>query len=385
MGAPVSDAELEEAMHAYMAADRNYAEAGRVLNMPRSTVQHRVAEAVRRNVGGAALLSHTGQETPPGTEITKVSQHFDKEGNPSNLWLQMRPLRDVNEAMDAIHSAFKQYDGFLTPREDAPDTRGDLLTVYPIPDLHLGMLAWRKETGEAYDIDIATNLLREKLSRLVQRTPPSEKAVLLNLGDFFHADNNNAATPEHGNHLDVDSRHQKVLHRGVEIMLDAIELARGKHDHIIVRCLPGNHDPISAVALGDALYWATSKTPEVTVDIDPSPFWAYRFGQNMLAAHHGHMVKPSEFSGVMASNWPDLWGATDFHYGLMGHIHRATRIPTDEKNGAEVRTLGTIAAKDAWNRGMGHASNRTLSAIVYDVRGGVYEEKTEVIRPGDLK
>jgi hypothetical protein len=167
-------------------------------------------------------------------------------------------------------------------------------------------------------------------------------------------------------------------------MIDLIEMARTKHNSVIVRSLPGNHDPISATALGDALFWAYRLCPEVTVDIDPSPFWAYQWGRTMLAAHHGHMVKPTEFSGVMSSYWPKIWGDTTAHFGLMGHLHRAIRIPSDEKNGAEVRVLGTIAAKDAWNRGMGHASGRTLKSITYTSRGGEYDEKTETVTPEDL-
>jgi hypothetical protein len=378
------EGELAEALAEYQDC-RNYAEAARRLGIARSTLQHRVEVAARRNLNGIAANRPKEDETAPGFEVTKVSQYYDAEGAPTNMWLQTKPLRDLNAAMDAIHDAFKQYDGFFEPRTDIPATDGTLLTVYPIADLHLGMLSWRKETGEAYDIDIASNLLRSKMQELVAKAPASDVAVVLNLGDFFHADNNTAATPEHGNHVDVDSRHQKVLHRGVELMIDCIEMARVKHRRVIVRCLPGNHDPMSARALGDALFWAYRLCPEVEVDIDPGTFWVMQWGRTMLAAHHGHEVKPHEMPGVMASYWPKIWGDTEVHYGLQGHIHRKTKIPSDEKGGAIIETFQTIAAKDAWNRGMGHASGRSLTAIVYSVLGGEVDRKTAWVRAGDLK
>lgn len=161
MSRVVDRADLTAALEAYQKT-QNYAEAGRLLGVPRSTVQTRVELAVRQNILGSAMVASPTAETPPGTEVTKVSQYFDKEGNPSNLWLQMKPMKDVNEALDAIHGAFKQYDGLLVPRQYAPDTESSLLTVYPVPDLHLGMHAWRKETGEAYDLHIAYDLLMDK-------------------------------------------------------------------------------------------------------------------------------------------------------------------------------------------------------------------------------
>jgi hypothetical protein len=374
------DEELKTALAEYQDC-HNYAEVGRRLGLARSTVQYQIEQATRRNLNGSAILKHGEDDLPPGMELSGVSQHFPKLG-----WVKMKPVNGLADAMDAIDGAFKRYDGLMKPRTVSPGpVEPSLLTMYPVPDLHLGMLSWRKETGEAYDIDIASDLLRVKAADLMDRTPDSAVGVVLNLGDFFHADNNNAATPEHGNHLDVDSRHQKVQHRGVEVMIDLIEMARQKHNKVIVRSLPGNHDPISSVALGDALYWAYRLCPEVTVDIDPSPFWAYRWGRTMLAAHHGHMVKPTEFAGKMSAFWPEIWGVTDARFGLMGHLHRAIRIPADEKNGAEVRVLGTLAAKDAWNRGMGHASARTLKSITYTNRGGEYDEKTETVHTEDLK
>lgn len=47
------------------------------------------------------------------------------------------------------------------------------------------MLAHRDESGEDFDLKIATRDLQRATKALVDRSPASEHALILNLGDFF--------------------------------------------------------------------------------------------------------------------------------------------------------------------------------------------------------
>ena len=72
------------------------------------------------------------------------------------------------------------------------------------------MLAWADEVGENFDLKIVERELCECLAQLVARSPATEEAIITNLGDFWHAQDDRQLTPGSGNKLDVDGRSGKV-------------------------------------------------------------------------------------------------------------------------------------------------------------------------------
>jgi len=145
------------------------------------------------------------------------------------------------------------------------------------------------------------------------------------------------------------------------------ELALQKHEQVILRFLPGNHDPEAAQWIAIALSLFFEKNPRVTVDGDPSDFWFHRHGKVMLAANHGHKMKPEELPGVMASYRPDDWGKTKYRYGFSGHVHH---IRAGEKHGAKWETFRTVSARDAYAHQHGYLSGRELVSITYHAERG---------------
>jgi len=73
----------------------------------------------------------------------------------------------------------------------------DLATAYTMSDLHLGMLAWGRETGASWDLKIAHDTILSSMTELVQCSPPAGTAVLLDLGDYTHNNNQTNVTPGH--------------------------------------------------------------------------------------------------------------------------------------------------------------------------------------------
>ena len=201
-----------------------------------------------------------------------------------------------------------------------------MLSIYPIADQHLGLLAWGRETGDAYDLKIGCARLRDCTKRLVAQSPPSETAIILNLGDWQHTDDEKNVTPGHGFTLDVDSRYFKLVQAGVDLMVDVVELALQKHQKVIVRNLPGNHDPHAHVALTMGLRGHYREHPRVTVLVEPSEFFYYRWHNNFIGATHGHKIKPAKMVMDMAVSHRDDWAKADFRYFLFGHIHHETAL-----------------------------------------------------------
>lgn len=345
-------------LQALVAEHGSISAAARAVGVPRETFRDRL------NAGESTLYEVKGPD-----------------GTPKLQWVKLPSQRQTEERKEleaALQEAFASWKGQSIPTPAPTHTDKTRAVVYMLADHHLGMYAWAKEAGEDYDVAIADKLLREASAALFADTPDTETGVILNLGDFFHADNNRGETERSGNRLDTDSRHAKVLMTGVSLLIDMIERAKAKHAKVIVKNLPGNHDPYASLALTVALASYYANDPRVTIDVSPEPFWWWSFGASFIAAHHGHMVKPKDFPAVMASLQPGMWGKATFRYAYFGHVHHAS-IGGGEHGGVEWRTFQTLAPKDAWHRSMGYSSGRSISALVFDKKKGFKYEIREPV------
>jgi hypothetical protein len=359
----LSDDQLKLIAETYTSTGGNAAEAARVLGMPVETVKYQVRAAVRRNMFADAF----GGETPPGYLLGKVTQLHASDDGKRMEWRHLIP--EPEAVKDFLERATETFSQSLVAIPTVPLSRmlynsASLLTVYPLPDVHLGQYSWGKETSNVYDLDIARDTVLQTFQTAATKSEPTENAIVLGLGDYFHADGNDARTPKSGNQLDVDGRFAKVQMLGAEVLVSVVDIALQKHEYVTVKVLPGNHDPRGGDVMTLALLMRYANNPRVTIDRSPATHWFYQWGRTMIAAHHGHETKPEQMPGVMASYEPAMWGSTDYRYAYLGHIHKRSRgLAVDERSGAIYETFQAITAKDAWNRGQGHASGRSIATI----------------------
>lgn len=307
-------------------------------------------------------------EAPDGHEIKGVSALLDSQGRIVNQWIKTREGDASTLLIDSIKGAFDDYKGraaFVAPPAAAND---NLLTCYAIGDHHLGLLAWKPESGESYDLKIGEALLLEKMRALVDCVPPAHTAIVLNLGDFFHADNNENRTLRSGNALDVDGRYAKVLRVGVALTIACVDMALEKHKRVIYRALAGNHDPHTSLALAVSLSMFYHANPRVEIDCDPSKFFMFQHGETLISATHGDMLKPDGAAGFVASRWPKIWGATTHRYMHFGHVHH--KATGGNPSGLKWESFETLTGKDSWHAGMGYQSGRSMTAITYHDKSG---------------
>lgn len=376
----VSDDDLRAVVEAYQKFPSK-AQAAEALGMPITTFKDRLGLANRRNLTGIAF----GGEVPEGYLMSNTTQEWRNNETKQREWRRLWPVHGSEEIRVQLEEWANKA---ITPLPEIapfwafdPD-KADFVnpnmfhqaTVYSIPDVHLGQYSWGRETGgKSYDLDIARQTVRGTFARLVANAPATGEAIVLGLGDYFHADGNDARTPKSGNALDVDSRFGKVQWVGAELVIEMVDMALQKHSHVTVKVLRGNHDPRGQETLTIALWFRYLGNPRVTVDRQPATHWFFQWGKVMIAAHHGHETKPESMPGVMAAYEPAMWGDTLYRYAYLGHLHHRMR-GLDERSGAIWEVFQAITAKDAWNREQGHASGRSITAIVLD------KEKGEVMR-----
>ena len=368
-----------------------------------TTIQQKYIDAVREHGSGraaakaldknessirkslASLRKHAAKQgfapdydqvrpAPPGQKIRGVSTYYDKDGKPTQQWVKTALDNEQFEfVLSEIETAVKDrveplsVDAAVLKQSSIKEYIPYAATVYPIGDPHIGMYAWKEECGEDFDTDIAERELVKVFQRLAQLAPPTEEAVILNLGDFFHADNSANRTVRSGFSLDTDTRWANVLRVGIRIMFRIINSALQRHKKVTVRNCIGNHDDHSAIALTYALAECYRLAENVTIETSPSMFWYWKFGKNLVGATHGDKTKLPDLPLVMAHDVPKWWGETLHRYWYTGHVHHKQVM---EEGGVIAESFRTLAPRDSYHAGQKYRAGRDMNAIVLDAEHG---------------
>ncbi len=368
--ATVRDLECIEALDAH---DGNMRAASKALGLNKGSLSQRM-KALRWRASMRGYSPEHGNEHPaaPGFAVLGHSTLYDKRtGEQVVQWVKTTRDKEQQEQIlreFALHLA-KDVEPLAPTAPPAGHLDAELLCCYPMGDPHFGMLAWWQETGADFDLSIAKRLTYGAIDRLVSSAPPAETAVLLNLGDMFHADNQKN-TSASGHQLDVDGRWAKVQQVGLQAMIHCIRRLLEKHRTVVVRINRGNHDGHSSYALSlmiDAYFHAE---PRVKVDLSPAVMWYYQFGKVMLGSTHGDTIKGADMLPIMAADMPEAWGSTTHRYVYVGHVHHQD---VKEHRGGVVEYFRTLAARDAWHSGQGYRAGRDMRLIVHHREHGEVE------------
>jgi hypothetical protein len=306
-------------------------------------------------------------ELPKGQVVKEISAYLDPNDRVRGKWVKTHSDKVLSNLVEVLKETFQDYNG-KAPLIEAPVLSEErLLSVYPIADQHHGMMAWARETGTDYDLKISAERLRTCMQRLVAQAPPSKNAIILNLGDWQHTDDSKNVTPGSKHGLDVDSRYFKILTSGVQLMMDCVDLAAQRHENVLVRNIPGNHDPHASIALTVALSAFYASNPRIKVDLDPSAFFFHRHGATLIGAAHGHRMRANRMALAMAVRCREAWGETKYHWFLFGHIHRET---VEEIGDVRVESFQSLAANDAYAAGSGYTAGHSLVSVTLDSEYG---------------
>ncbi|MCZ4270872.1 hypothetical protein [Maritalea porphyrae] len=397
-----SDEQLIDALQKLAKWGGVVAHAARQENLPESTFRHQINTA--RN---AARAGRFGTDPViPGFEITKVSTTEDVDGNVKSRAIQQKPetdkapfnmpdghaLKGVSALVDengivkqqwfktdrkaeialSVIEAAKEAMSELTatsPLIDPPKlVDSDYVSVIPLVDWHIGLMAWAEETGENYDLKIAENVIMDAMQRVMALTPNSKECVILGLGDMLHSDGFDPVTSRSKNILDVDGRWPKVLKTAIRMIRATIDLALQKHEIVHVRILPGNHDDESAVAISTALSLFYENQERVHFDDGVSRYWWKRFGKVFMGATHGDKTKMKDLPLVMACDNPHDWAASTYKRVWTGHIHHESKI---EEGGVIVTSMRSPVAKDAYHSFSKYRSGRSVYTETFNINGSM--------------
>jgi hypothetical protein len=333
----------------------------------RNSAQYDANGDIKAQWVGTKRAPGDAYEVPQGHLIKGESALTDPDGRTIVRWVKTAQGPADGALIPALREAFAEWTGRAPPLLPVEEADRNLLTIYPIADLHLGLYAWGAETGDDYDLKIAVDNALRSMAALVAQSRPSKRAILLGLGDYFHANDSKALTPKSGNRLDVDGRWQKVVRAGADLALGMIALVAAKHQQVDVVMLPGNHDVDAAPGLTVALSLYYAGQPSIRVWEKPAKCWFERFGKCLFGATHGDTMKPAQMAMVLAEDRPEDWGRTTHRHFFFGHIHHES---AKEIGSVRCESFSSPAGKDAYASAAGYRSSRAFSAITYHALDG---------------
>ena len=362
-----------EAVQAWQDCGEVIAKAAGVLGISPSTVRDHIG-AVKNYAASAGYSSNwdARRHVPEGEIVIGRSIYTsDDEGN--KAWLKTK--RTMTEAarnkalqgfVDGLVKGLPKYKPKAKPK--AKKFADDLLPTIVIGDAHFGMRADARETKERdYDTKIASTSMLDAIDYLVDAAPASEQCLLVNLGDFIHA-NGSSGTTFSGTKLDVDTRIEVVLETAAQTFLFAIDKLLTKHKSCVVIMARGNHDSDTAIALALILKFYYSKEKRVTI-LDPHGFFhTLQFGKNLIAVHHGDKVKADKLASILPRMLPEQWSSTVYRKWLLGHVHHQNLKEHD--SGVLTETFSTLAPQDSWHSGAGYGAASAMHQIVFHKDGG---------------
>jgi DNA-binding Lrp family transcriptional regulator len=405
----ISETEVAKAASAYK-THGSERKAARALGLSKTTVHDRLKRAAEQGLLGfkpvlpgyelkrssAQLDKHGGVEKewvtqhkesgpafamPAGQVLKGVSAFVDAEGRIRHQWIKTKSDSAAPELIEALKREFAAYRGRAHIVPPPRRVERDLLAVYPIADPHVGMLSWRPQTGADYDLKIAKERMLDCASSIVAKTDRAREALIVNLGDWYHANDQRNVTPKSKHQLDVDGRWFKVQQAGVNVFRSIIDMTLAKHERVEVVNIPGNHDPEAAGALALALSGFYERNRRVKIGF-PADIYYRRFGNTLLGAAHGDKLPPQRMAMAMAVDEREAWGATAYHWFMFGHIHKDTLNTVGD---VRVESFSTIADKDSHAFAGGWRNAQALQSIVLHRRGGEDNRQRVNIAPPSMR
>ena len=388
---PITDEIAQQAVDAYLAADKNKQRATDSLGWKRETLRDRLKVAAERGMLGfepvldgfrvsqtTTVYDEAGKkkaefiqqkpergevfELPAGQKIKGVSALVNEDGREIVKWIKTGEDHEGQIAlMRAAIEALKDDLPRAEPVAAPIHTIDELLNQYTITDHHLGALAWNEETGAGdYDLRIGERLVIDWFAAAIAQSPAAKRAVFAQLGDFLHYDSFKSVTPEHGNQLDSDSRYPKMVRAAIRIVRTVIRMLLEKHEQVDVIMCDANHDPAGEVWLREMLAAFYEDDPRVTVDTNPGTYSMIEHGNVSLFYHHGHRRGTKNVDSLLVGKFRQVYGRTTYSYAHTGHRHQDELKTTDLM---KVEQHETLAAPDAY--GSNWLSGRSAKVITY--------------------
>ena len=355
----VSEEQWREAERALEEAGGNQAAAARSLGLHRMTFRNRLESGRQTHTEARGAFGGTA---PDGYTVKGVSTLYGPDGEVKAEWV--KTTADMARQTEMIKEGIRAFlDGApkVKPGKGPSKYDKDVIPWFQIGDAHLGMLAHEAETGANFDLKIAERELCAAFATLFDECPARERCVINDLGDATHYENMAAVTEASGHRLDADGRFPKMIRVYSKVMRFIVERALERFRYVDVLVNQGNHSRTNDVWMAELLRSVYGDKGRVNVLDNSSVFIPYRMGNTFVLVHHGDKTKASRLASVMAHDYRQDWGETEYHYIDVGHYHHAMAIK--ESEGCVIEQWNTLAPRDKYANDGGWRAHQSITRV----------------------
>ncbi len=327
----------------------------------------KLIERLSRKAASQGVAPHRDliHQTAEGFNAKRISTAYKEDGSVALQWVIQEPdKQSLKQRLDYMLEGLKDdLSGFKKSVKEPSKVNSDYLAMYIIGDHHFGMLAdsETKLDDDDWDVKIASQILLDSTERLANRVGDAEIGVLLNVGDFFHADSSKNETTA-GTRVDVDTRIGKTFKLGGRLFQILIDKMLRTHKQVVVINVRGNHDSDMACHLSSCLEILYDKEPRVNVLPNYSKFIHYQWENNLFVFHHGDRIKHEQILQTVIKNLDNEWSQSKNRYCHLGHIHHHT---AREVGSMHFEHWGSLTSTDQWHSDSGYGSERSMTSVVY--------------------
>lgn len=333
--------------------------AAKSLDLPRQTFANRLRRGRELHAEGRGSFDGG---TDDGWAIKGRSTLYGPDGEIKSEWV--KTTADMVRQMEMIREGIAAFiDGApkVNPGRGPSKFDKDVIPWFQIGDAHLGMLAYEAETGANFDMKIAERELCAAFAALFDECPPHERCVINDLGDATHYENMAAVTEASGHSLDADGRFPKMIRVYSKVMRFIVERALERFKYVDVLVNQGNHSRTNDIWMAELLRSVYGDKGRVNVMDNSSVFIPYRMGNTFVLVHHSDKTKAARLPSVMANDYRQDWGETEYHYIDVGHLHH--KMTAKESEGCTVEQWNTLAPKDQWATNAGFRSHQSITRV----------------------
>lgn len=340
--------------------------AAEVLKCNRRSVDKMIQRLSRRAaLQGVAPHRDLIHQTAEGFNAKRISTAYKEDGSVALQWVIQEPdKQSLQQRLNYMLEGLKDdLTGFKKAVKEPAKINADYLSMYIVGDHHFGMLAdsETKLDDDDWDVKIASQILLDSTERLANRVGNTEIGILLNVGDFFHADSSKNETTA-GTRVDVDTRIGKTFKLGGRLFQILIDKMLRTHKQVVVINVRGNHDSDMACHLSSCLEILYDKEPRVNVLPNYSKFIHYQWENNLFVFHHGDRIKHEQILQAVIKNLDNEWSQSKNRYCHLGHIHHHT---AREVGSMHFEHWGSLTSTDQWHSDSGYGAERSMTAVVY--------------------
>lgn len=335
------------------------------------------AEAVRGRV--RRLRKTYGDNFPNAFSNDLESNGFDGQ-NWTHGWLKSEnssifirnegKLVSYEELRDELIAEMKKY-APKYPRVKYPKISDPHLKVIDVADPHFGKLSVPDETGEEYNLEIATKRVIEGVEGLLTKMSgfPTEKFLLVIGNDALHIDDARRKATTSGTVQDTDGMWYQMFQAAKQTYIKVIErlLSEAPVDVVFN---PSNHDYTSGYFLVDAVSSWFSRTPNITFDGSIKHRKYTKYHQNLIGTTHGDgvTIQSDKLPLMMMGEAREHLSSTKRWYFYTHHLHHKKTVKymvAQDSVMVTVECMRSPSPSDGWHHRNGFISPSAIEGFVH--------------------